>query len=96
MKYHEPLCISEILDSIKERQNLSRRLAECRALELWDEIAGSSIAAQTTFKEMKDGTLLLRISSAPLRHELSMRKSIIINEINRIMETQTVSDIRFI
>lgn len=96
MKKYEPRLLADVLEEIKQRQNLAGRLAEIKALELWDKVVGSSVARQTVFKDVRDKVLVLRIGSAPLRQEISMNRSMIVEEINRLIGKETIQDIRFI
>lgn len=96
MKRSEPMSIANVLEVIKERQKLSRRLDEHRAMEVWDEIAGSAIASETTAREVRDGVMYLTIPSAALRQELNMHRSTIMEDINRLVGREIIRDLRFI
>lgn len=96
MKRNEPQPLYAILEDIKRRQHLETRLLEAEAAKLWDNVAGSAVAAQTTSRYVSRGVLALGISSAPLRQELSMRRSVIVSEINRMAGAEVIHDIRFI
>jgi predicted nucleic acid-binding Zn ribbon protein len=96
MKRTEPQSIAEILDQVKSEQNMEGKLLEMRALEIWDEVVGSSISALTVCKDMRKGEMRLRIASAPLRHEIMMSKPKIMDEINLRLGKEVVKDIRFI
>lgn len=96
MKRIEPQSIAEILDQVKKEQNMEGKLLEMRALEIWDEVVGSSISALTVCKDIRNGEMRLRIASAPLRHEIMMSKPKIMDKINRRLGKEVVKDIRFI
>lgn len=96
MNRSEPQLLATILEEIKSRQNLTRRLAEQRAMELWDEVTGSVVASQTMLKDVRDRVLLVRLSSAALRQEISMSRSLLIGEINRMAGMDVINEIRFI
>lgn len=96
MNRSEPQLLATILEEIKSRQNLTRRLAEQRAMELWDEVTGSVVASQTMLKDVRDRVLLVRLSSAALRQEISMSQSLLIGEINRMAGMDVINEIRFI
>ena len=74
-------------------QNLSERLEELDALEVWKEIIGEQLQNYITDAKIIKGSLLIKVKSAPLRNELSYRKTELINKINKKLNKEIIKEI---
>lgn len=96
MKRTEPLSITDILKEALSEQNLEDKLLERKALAVWTDIVGPEINRKTIERRVRNGTMAVRISSAPLRNELSMRRSIIIAALNQALGKEIIHTLRFL
>ena len=62
----------------------------------WEQLMGKVIITRTQDLFFRDKKLFLRLSSAPLRKELSLNKSKIIDMLNQQIGEKIVTDIVFI
>lgn len=96
MKRTRPLRISEIIDNVVRSEGLEDNMLAHRALSLWGTIVGPAINRMTTERRVSNGVLLVRIASAPMRQELSMQRTPLIDAINKALGKNIITDIRFV
>ena len=84
--------ISDMMDTYKLKQHLN----ETDVLESWELIMGKTVASRTTKKFFKDKKLFIQVSSAPLKHELSLSKQKILNLLNEKFGADAVEDVVFL
>lgn len=96
MKRTDFQSIGDILRQAIEENRLDARLAEVRAADLWPSIVGKPIAELTGKPVVRDGVMYVSLASAPLRHDLMMHRSYLIDRINEALGRKTLSEIRFI
>ena len=72
---------------------LADRLDELDALEVWKELIGKQLHKYIAEARMIKGSLLIKVKSAPLRNELSYKKTDIIKQINTKLGREIVKEI---
>ena len=82
MKRRNSENVTEVLFQYLRANGLEGPLNEHRLLQAWEEVMGEVVARYTTQKYLKNQTLFVHLSSAPLKSELMMRKSEIIKSLN--------------
>lgn len=95
MKRSEITSVGDVLREVLEQNNLDRRLEELKAAELWPRVIGDHIASQTLSPYVNKGVMTIRVADAALRHELSMSRTPITKEINRIMGKEVIKSLIF-
>jgi hypothetical protein len=88
--------IGEAFDAFLNAYKLKSKYNETYLVTYWEKLMGSSIAQRTEKIYISRGVLFLRISSSPLRQELSLAKSRIIALLNKEMDAEIVTDVVFI
>ncbi len=83
-----------ILRNLRE-QGLETPLLQKRLIEAWPVVAGSAVARYTQEVVIRNQTLYVRLSSPALRAELSMRRQLLVKQLNDYVESQVITDIRF-
>lgn len=96
MKRHEPQHISDILQTVLGADHIQRRMAERQAITAWRELIGPAAWRRTLMVWVERGVLYARVTSAPLRHELSMRRSGLCQAVNAVLDTPVIKEIRII
>jgi len=89
----ENMSISDVLKGFIKENNLDKGLNKIDAQNAWYAVMGRSIEAYTDSVELKNKTLVVRLSSAPLREELSYGKSKIIVNINEYLRQEIVKEL---
>lgn len=83
--------IQELVGSI----GIGKTLKQYEVVTLWPTLVGEQIARVTTAKRMENGVLLIEVSNAPWRAELTMRRGEIARKINVSVGKNVVKEIRF-
>ena len=89
------LSIGEIIDQYIRAENLETELNEQRALSVWVSVVGRGINKYTISRSIKEGVMTVKISSAPLRNELMLNRSAIIQNLNSFLGAEVVKEIIF-
>ena len=87
------ISLSDALQGFIKENNLDKGLEKIDAKNAWYAVMGKSIEAYTNSVELKNNTLIVRLSSAPLREELSYGKSKIISNINEYLRKDIIKDL---
>ena len=91
-KNQKPL--KDVVDQLLRAYGLGERLDEISLVKSWEETVGKMIAKHTTDIYFKRGVLYIKLDSAPLRHELSLAKSKLIERLNDQAGKRMVLDIK--
>lgn len=96
--------IGNVLDRMMQRikvndkgreVSLSRKLAEERAIQLWQEIVGTNVSAHTKPINIKDKIFFVKVDSSAWCNELSFFKKEIIKKINEGVGMRIIKDVYF-
>lgn len=71
--------------------SVARKIAEAKAVRLWEEVMGGYVASQTRNIELKNGVLTAYITSSAVRHELFMRRASIQEAMNQAVGMKVVN-----
>lgn len=83
---------SEMLKTYKIKQ----KFEESNIVNKWEEIMGKTIASRTSKIFIKDKKLFIEITSAPLKQQLLLSKSKILEILNRDHKEPIVIEVKFI
>ncbi len=92
-RYKENMSIADALKGFIKENNLDKGLKKINAQNAWYAVMGQSIEAYTNSVELKNQTLVVRLSSAPLREELSYGKTKIITNINEYLRSDIIKEL---
>jgi len=85
--------VGDIIRKLMKNPKLADRLDELDALEVWKELIGKQLQNYITDARMIQGSLLIKVKSAPLRNELSYKKTDLIKQINTKLGKDVVKEI---
>ena len=85
--------VGDIIRKLMKNPKLADRLDELDALEVWKELIGKQLQNYIVDARMKKGNLLIKVKSAPLRNELSYKKTDLIKQINVKLGKEVVKEI---
>lgn len=88
--------LKEAIDEFLQSFNLTQKYNETYLEAYWEKLMGKSIASRTEKLYVRNGVLYLKIASAPLRQELVLAKSKMINLINTELKQDLVKEVVFI
>ncbi|MEY3343626.1 MAG: hypothetical protein RL090_1310 [Bacteroidota bacterium] len=93
MRNHHESPLGDIVKQFTEEYRLKDKLNQVEVVRIWGLCMGPVISKNTRDIKFKDGTLQIRIASAPLKQELEFRKKEIITRLNDEMGAELVLDV---
>ena len=88
--------LREALNQMFSEYRLSGRFNEMKLIGSWEKLMGKPIAARTSQIYIKNKTLFVKLSSAPLKKELSMSKTKILEILEKEAGKGIIKDIYFL
>jgi predicted nucleic acid-binding Zn ribbon protein len=93
---NRPRSVGEVLGELLQQYGLTDRLKEFDAVNCWAEVAGEQIANHTKARDVRDGALVVEVSSSAWRNELYYLKPDIIEKINKKIGKKIIHDIMLV
>ncbi len=87
--------ISDLLSKLYQQNNLSSVVDVYQVRSAYNEVVGDLIAKLTQSLRFESGILYVRLLSAALRHEMTLRKQNLIDRINQHLGRLAVEEIVF-
>lgn len=95
MKYSQAEKVGDIINKLLKEDNLEDKFDEQRIVALWQEVVGQGVNRYTVNRFVKDGVLYVNISSAPLRNELMLNRTVLMRRLNEIVGREVIHEIIF-
>lgn len=90
-----PTVLAELLSRNLRVQGLESPLLQKRLVESWPVVAGAIVGRYTREVYIRNQTLYVRLTSAALRADLSMKRGEYVARLNAHVGANVVTDIRF-
>ena len=87
--------LGDLIKAFVKRKPLNDRYISHQIGSVWKSALGATIHSYTEKIELRNGILTVRITSATLRHELSMGQDKLKRLLNSKLEAETIQEIRF-
>ncbi|UCS94107.1 DUF721 domain-containing protein [Echinicola marina] len=88
--------LKEAFEELLQAYRLKDRFNEKKIAGSWGELMGKSIASRTTSVYAKDKKLFVKLSSGPIKKELMMNKSKVLQIIEDKFGKGAIEDITFL
>lgn len=88
--------LGAILDKSLKRLQVSVRLDEYGVWPVWNEVVGSTIARNAQPERIRNGTLLVKVTSPVWMQQLQFMKEMIAEKLNHRLRTEAVKNIFFV
>jgi len=85
----------EILNRLTQKMGIAARLEQEKAVVLWGEAVGKSVARRARATSIRGGILFVVVENSMWLQELAMLKEGIIGKLNALVGTDVVRDIVF-
>lgn len=95
MKYTKAETVGDIITKLLKEEHLENKFDEQRVAMLWQEVVGQGINRYTANRYVKDGVMYVTISSAPLRNELMLNRTLLIRRLNDLVGREVIHEIVF-
>jgi hypothetical protein len=93
---NDALSLKECIEELLKQYRLKSKFNQVNLVASWENIMGKTIASRTNKIFFKDKTLYVEITSAPLKHQLSMAKSKIIQLVNSRFQEELIEEVVFL
>ena len=90
-----PVPASQAIAELTRTLGIDQTLRKFGVLTAWSDVVGEQIARVTVPDRIENGVLYVRVTTAPWRAELSMKRFDILKKVNRAAGADVVKDIRF-
>jgi predicted nucleic acid-binding Zn ribbon protein len=88
--------LKEGLEALVRAYRLQGKLNEVTVVSSWEKVMGKAVALKTQEVYVNKGRLFVRLSSAPLKHELLMAKTRVAELINAEVGEVVVKEVVFL
>ncbi len=86
--------LKDLIPRMLEENQLKRGMDQIQVRETWDSVMGPGIANYTQEVRLKDGVLIVRLSSSALRQELEFGKEKILRMMDESLTEVVIKGIR--
>ena len=86
--------LKQAISSFLKSAGIDQPIEQNKALIIWGDVVGESIASKTEAKEVKHGTLIVKVSTPVWRNEIAMRKREILKKLNAELGSTAIKNIR--
>jgi hypothetical protein len=88
--------LQAILDVVfKQLNRTPEQREQFRVWDIWEEVVGPQIAGKTRPEALRNGVLVVSVTSSVWMQELSFMKQKILDRINQTLAPATIREIRF-
>ena len=92
----ETSSLKEAIDELLNAYKLRGKYNETHIVAAWSRIMGPAIANRTNKIYVKNKKLYIQLNSAPLKNELSMSKSKILEILNKDVQQELLEEVVFL
>ncbi len=94
-RMQKPAPLGDVLREALKASNIKVDLELLKLWEQWAELVGPDVSQNARPEAIKDGLLLVNVSSAPWMQQLQYLKSDLVEKLNSALGKEAVEDIRF-
>lgn len=87
--------VKEAIESMLDSYKLKNKFDQTKLIGSWEKLMGKPIAKRTEKLYIKDRVLFVKINSAPLRHELTMKKEKVLTILHDAFDKDLIIDVLF-
>jgi hypothetical protein len=88
--------LGEMLETSLKRLDLDSRLADYGVWTIWNQAVGSAIARNAQPEKIRNGTLIVKVSSPVWMQQLQFMKEMIAAKLNEQLRNNVVKNIFFV
>lgn len=87
--------LNEVINELIDAYRLRGKMAEAQIRDSCEQVMGKAISNRTHSIYLHDKVITIHLNSSVLREELNFKKAEIIKALNKVVESDAVSDIVF-
>lgn len=88
--------LGAVLDQSLKRLDLAQRLDEYGVWPIWNDVVGKTIARNAQPEKIRNGTLLVKVTSPVWMQQLQFMKEMIAEKLNQRLHCEAVKNIFFV
>lgn len=88
--------LGELVKQFVKEYKVDSRFTEMELRSSWSRLMGEAVQKYTSEINFANGTLYVRMTSAPLREELSFKKEKLIHHLNKHLGGHEIKELKFI
>jgi predicted nucleic acid-binding Zn ribbon protein len=96
MKARESIAsLGSVLDALVRSLGIEKQVEQYKIFDAWNDIVGEQVAKVAKPARIHNNTLIVTVSNAPWRAELTFRKREILTKIHERLNSKSITDITF-
>ncbi len=95
MTQSSPESLGNVIDALMHQLGMQTKLKQYDIVALWPSIVGEQIASMTSVDKIEKNVLVVKVTAAPWRTELTFRRKEILEKVHAAMNSDSIKDIRF-
>ncbi len=88
--------IKDLVQNMLHENKLQKGIDQIEVKEVWEEVMGNGVVSYTDSVLLRKNTLIVKLSSAPLREELSYGKDKIVDMLNKALRKELIKNIKLV
>ena len=96
MRKADTISLKDSIEAMLRAYKLNGKLSEVQLVGSWEKIMGKAISMKTQEVFVRNRKLFVRLTSAPLKHELNMAKAKVLTLINAEVGESVIDDVVFL
>ena len=88
--------IEDLVQNMLHENKLQKGIDQIEVKEVWEEVMGNGVVSYTDSVLLRKNTLIVKLSSAPLREELSYGKDKIVDMLNKALRKELIKNIKLV
>ncbi len=95
MTNSSPQSLGNVIDTLFQELGLEKKLKQYDIVDIWPSVVGNQIAEITSVDKIQNNVLVIKVTAAPWRTELTFRRKEILAKVREAMNSDSIKDIRF-
>jgi predicted nucleic acid-binding Zn ribbon protein len=95
MTNSSPQSLGSVIDNLFHELGLEKKLKQYDIVDIWASVVGSQIAEVTSVDKIQNNVLVIKVTAAPWRTELTFQRKEILARVRKAMNSDSIKDIRF-
>lgn len=85
--------VGEVINQLIETYKLRDKLNEVKIRRIWEELMGNAVSNRTAAINIRNGVLQIKITSSPLREELTYQRTRILELMNKELGAEFLKEV---
>ncbi len=87
--------LADALAQLVRTLGIEKQVEQYKIFDVWNEVVGQQVAKVAQPERIHNGVLIVSVTNAPWRSELTFRKKELLEKIHEKTDSQSIIDIKF-